>query len=140
MAGLAATVSPSARAQEPPAHFPLCVSDSTARAFLARVGYVLATADSAERARLGLTVGGGGDVALVTEEPLCLAAAGAYARHARGSIAVRPPFPVSVVRADGRYFVQLGGVTGQDVERWEVVVFDQSFRRLSGFCGEVACR
>lgn len=120
-------------AQEPPAHFPTCDADSTARAFLARVRYLLAAADSAERVRLSLVAVQAEEPALVIEEPVCLAAARAYAGQARVASPPAAPFPVAVVRVGSRYFVQPGGLTATEAAAWEVVVFDQVFRRLSGY-------
>lgn len=122
-----------AASQEPPAHFPTCDADSTARAFLARVGYLLATADSTERVRLSLVPVQAEEPALVMEEPLCLAAARAYAGQARVPSPLAAPFPVAVVRVGRRYLVQPGGLTGTEATSWEVVVFDEAFRRLSGY-------
>jgi hypothetical protein len=123
----------SLRAQEPPAHFPACTADSSARAFLARIRYLIATADSAERARLALGPVSSGEARLVIEEPLCLAASHAYARHSSRPGALAPPFPVVVVRAGDRYLVQLGGLSGPESGQWEVVIFDPVFQRVAGF-------
>jgi hypothetical protein len=122
-----------AGAQEPPAHFPTCDADSTARAFLARVRYLLATADSTERVRLSLVAVHAEEPTLVMEEPICLAAARAYAGQAHVPTPLAAPFPVAVVRIGGRYLVQPGGLTGTEAAAWEVVVFDEAFRRQSGY-------
>ena len=122
-----------AAAQEPPAHFPTCEADSTARAFLDRVRYLLSTADSARRAGLSLAEHRPEEAALVMEESVCLAAARAYASQARLAVALAAQFPVAVVRVGARYLVQPGGLTGAETEAWEVVVFDPAFRRLSGY-------
>jgi hypothetical protein len=122
-----------AASQEPPAHFPTCDADSSARAFLTRVRYLLATADSTEVVRLSLVPGQLEEPTLVMDEPLCLAAARAYAAQARVPSPVTAPFPVAVVRVGRRFLVQPGGLTGADVAAWEVVVFDEAFRRLAGY-------
>ena len=86
--------------QEPPSHFPVCSSDTTARAFLSRVRYLLSAADTAGRARLerlSLTPTPPDGVTLVIEEPICLAAATAYAANAHRANGLHPPFPVVVV-------------------------------------------
>jgi hypothetical protein len=120
-------------AQEPPAHFPTCDADSTARAFLARVRYLLATADSAERVRLSLVAMQAEEPVLVMDEPVCLAAARGYAGQARVPSPPAAPFPVAVVRIGRRYLVQPGGLSGAEAAAWEVVVFDEAFRRLAGY-------
>jgi len=123
-------------AQEPPAHFPACSTDSAARAFLLRVRYLLSSQDAAGRARLdGLSVEPipPDEANLVTEEPICLAAASAYAANAHQANGLHAPFPVMIVRAGARYLVQLGGVTGREAGEWEVVVFDPVFRALARY-------
>jgi hypothetical protein len=125
-----------ARAQEPPAHFPACSTDSAARAFLSRVRYLLSGQDAAGRARLdslSLEPIPPDEANLVTEEPICLAAASAYAANAHQANGLRAPFPVMIVRAGARYLVQLGGVTGREAAEWEVVVFDPVFRVLARY-------
>lgn len=114
--------------QEPPAHIAICGADSAARAFLDRMRYLVATLDSAERTGLALGAIAPGDVALVLEEPLCLAASQAYAARSRRSGTLTPPFPVAVVRAGDRLLVQLGGLSGRESEGWEVMVFDLMLR------------
>ena len=132
---LAAFLAPAGiAAQEPPAHFPVCSTDSAARAFLSRVRYLLSNRDASGQARLDslhLEPIPPDEASLVTEEPVCLVAASAYAAR-RGS-GLRAPFPVMIVRAGARYLVQLGGVTGQEAEEWEVVVFDPVFRALASY-------
>jgi hypothetical protein len=97
------------------------------------VRYLLATADSAERVRLSLVAAEAEEPVLVMDEPICLAAARAYAGQARVPSALATSFPVAVVRVGRRYLVQPGGLTGTEAAAWEVVVFDQAFRRLSGY-------
>jgi hypothetical protein len=122
--------------QEPPSHFPVCSSDTTARAFLARVRYLLSATDPAGRAHLdslSLAPTPSEEVSLVIEEPLCLAAASAYAASAHRTAGLNPPFPVAIVRVPGRFLVQLGGVTPRESDQWEVEIFDPVFRRLASY-------
>lgn len=116
---------PRAGAQEAPSHLPLCVADSAAAHLEARLRYLLAAPDSATRHRLGaqgLSAAPEDSVRLVTEERVCTLASVAYA-SATDSPGVTPPFPVAVVRAPGRYLVQLVGRPG-------VVVLDRNFQPL----------
>jgi len=132
-AALAATA---LQGQEPPSHFPACSTDSAARAFLGRVRYLLAANDSAGRRRLehlGLGGAAAASAELVTEEPVCLDAAAAYAGLAHRASGLHAPFPVMVVRAGDRLLVQLGGVLGAQAAEWEVVVFDPVFRPLGKY-------
>jgi hypothetical protein len=125
-----------ALAQEPPAHFPTCSTDSVARVFLARVRYLLSTHEADQRARLdGLRLEPipPDEATLVTEEPVCLAAASAYAATIHGPVRLDAPFPVMIVRAGPRYLVQLAGVTGREAVPWKVVVFDPVFRALASY-------
>jgi hypothetical protein len=92
------------------------------------VSYLAASLDSTEPTRLALGDIQPGDVALVLEEPLCLAASQAYAVHSRRSGTLTPPFPVAVVRAGDRLLVQLGGLSGRESQEWEVMVFDLMLR------------
>jgi hypothetical protein len=135
---LLATCLPAVRigAQEPPAHFPACSTDSAARAFLSRVRYLLASQRAPGEARLDslhIEPIAPDEATLVTEEPICLAAAAAYAATAHAASGLRPPFPVMIVRAGARYLVQLGGLIGRETEEWEVVVFDPTFRALASY-------
>ncbi|MBK7351838.1 MAG: hypothetical protein IPI92_18450 [Gemmatimonadetes bacterium] len=116
------------RAQEPPSHFPTCSSDSLAGAFLERMRFLLDGGDAARRVTLGLSGEGAAGARLVVLEPVCLAASYAYARVAHGGAGLTPPVPVAVVQAGERYLVQLGGLAGAEVDRWEVAVFDPAFR------------
>lgn len=116
------------RAQEPPSHFPTCSSDSLAGAFLERMRFLLASDDAARRATLGLRAAAPEAARLVLLEPVCLAASYAYARVAHGGAGLTPPVPVAVVQAGEQYLVQLGGLAGAEVDRWEVAVFDPAFR------------
>jgi hypothetical protein len=112
------------RAQEPPAHLIICVTDAAARHFEAQVRFLLSAGDSASRTALaeqGLTPGAVDSVQLVTEEKVCTLASIAYAGSAADARGMNAPFPVSVVRAPGRLLVQLGG-------REEVVVLDEEYR------------
>jgi hypothetical protein len=125
-----------AGAQEPPSHLSVCETDAAARAFLARVRYLLSTTDSDGRARLhslSLAPTPAGEVTLVIEEPVCLAAASAYAANAHRATGLHPPFPVAIVRVPGRFLVQLGGVTPEQSDQWEVEIFDSLFRRLASY-------
>jgi hypothetical protein len=125
-----------ARAQEPPAHFPACSTDSSARAFLARVRYLFSDPGAEGRARLDslrLEPIPPDEAVLVTEEPVCLAAAAGYAASAHRASGLRAPFPVMIVRAGPRYLVQLGGVAGPEVGEWEVLVFDPAFHPLASY-------
>jgi hypothetical protein len=125
-----------ARAQEPPAHFPACSTDSIARMFLARVHYLLSARETDRGARLDslrLEPIPPDEAALVTEEPVCLAAASAYAAVIYSPGRLRAPFPVMIVRAGPRYLVQLAGVTGREAVPWKVVVFDSVFRVLASY-------
>ncbi len=129
-------VAASVRAQEPPSHFPVCTSDSAARAFLGRVQFLLSASDGRSRARLDSLALGAADpdrAMLIIDEPTCIAASEAYAAKAHPSTGLHPPFPVMIVRAGNRYLVQLGGVTGADGDRWEVVVFDLLFQPLASY-------
>ena len=116
------------RAQEPPSHFPTCSSDSLAGAFLERMRFLLGGGDAARRATLGLGAEAPEGARLVLLEPVCLAASYAYARVAHGGAGLTPPVPVAVVQAGERYLVQLGGLAGAEVDRWEVAVFDPAFQ------------
>ncbi|MBK6422659.1 MAG: hypothetical protein IPI38_08195 [Gemmatimonadetes bacterium] len=116
------------RAQEPPSHFPTCSSDSLAGAFLERMRFLLASNDAARRATLGLRAAAPEAARLVLLEPVCLAASYAYARVAHGGTGLTPPVPMAVVQAGEQYLVQLGGLAGAEVDRWEVAVFDPAFR------------
>lgn len=116
------------RAQEPPSHFPTCSSDSLAGAFLERMRFLLGGGDAPRRATLGLAGEGAAGARLVVLEPVCLAASYAYARVAHGGAGLTPPVPVAVVQAGEHYLVQLGGLAGAEVDRWEVAVFDPAFR------------
>jgi hypothetical protein len=133
---LAALLPAPLHGQEPPSHFPACSTDSAARAFLGRVRYLLSANDSAGRVRLerlGLAGRTAADAALVTEEPVCLDAASAYAGLAHRANGLRAPFPVMVVRAGDRLLVQLGGVFGREAAAWEVFVFDPAFHALGSY-------
>lgn len=132
----AALVAAPLQGQEPPSHFPACSTDSAARAFLARVRYLLSVTDSAGQSRLerlGLAGRSAEDAALVTEEPVCLDAASAYAGLAHRASGLRAPFPVMVVRTGDRMLVQLGGVLGREAAEWEVFVFDPAFHPLAWY-------
>lgn len=125
-----------ARAQEPPAHFAACSTDSLARVFLARVRYLLSASETDKGARLDslrLEPIPPDEATLVTEEPVCLAAASAYAATIDSPGGLRAPFPVMIVRAGPRYLVQLAGVTGREAVPWKVVVFDPVFRALASY-------
>lgn len=120
--------------QEPPAHLPMCTSDSLAGSFLLRVRYLLSATDTAsagKRTRFG--VGGvPADAArLVLDEPVCLQAASAYAASVHRRAGLHAPFPMVVVQAGGRYFAQLAGLTGADLDRWDVVVLDPVYRLIA---------
>lgn len=116
------------RAQEPPSHFPTCSGDSLAGAFLERMRFLLGGGDATRRATLGLGAEAPEGARLVLLEPVCLAASYAYARVAHGGAGLTPPVPVAVVQAGERYLVQLGGLAGAEVDRWEVAVFDPAFQ------------
>lgn len=133
---LAALLAAPLPGQEPPSHFPACSTDSAARAFLARVRYLLSMNDSVGRVRLerlGLAGRAAADAALVTEEPVCLDAASAYAGLAHRANGLHAPFPVMVVRTGDRLLVQLGGVLGREAAAWEVFVFDPAFHPLGSY-------
>ena len=115
-------------AQEPPAHFPTCSTDTLARATLTRVRFLLGGGDERRREAMRLARSEPDLARLVTEEPLCLAAADGYARAAHGGRGLSPPFPVVLVRAGEQYVVQLGGLAAVESDRWELAVFDSTFR------------
>lgn len=105
-------------AQEPPSHVAFCLNDDAARRFLDRVRYLIARADSSARPD---------QAAVEVEEPVCLAAAAAYADLPHRQATPHPPFAVMVVRADDRYYVQLAE---SPADRWEIALFDLGFRPL----------
>jgi len=127
---------PALVAQEPRNHIPFCGNDANSARFVDQVRYLVAGTDSASQARqaaVGLEPMAAAEVSIVVEDAVCVDASAAYAREARLVTVMPPPFPVVVVRARDRYLVQLVDTAGRDAARWEVVVFDQVFRRLGSY-------
>lgn len=140
LVGTAALSSPATgrhvAAQQPLSHIPFCSSDSSAGAFVEQVRYRVAGTDSLSRRAqeaVGLSPMGAGEVSLVVDDGVCLAASTAYAQHGGTPGGVPAPFPVAVVRAGDRYVVRLPDPTPLGRGEPRTLVLDSRFQPVGGY-------